>query len=126
MVERAVGARLAHVLYYHWYSFRRLSFHVIQEGQVVVVLLFLLYGVSLCVLCFHVCADLFSVVSAGLRISVQSLHSLEEPPIARLSASLSLPCAFAASSVISTLCDCWYASAMSFLLSASFAYLSSG
>ena len=97
MVERAVGAQLTHILCYHWYFFRCLSFHVVQEGRVVVVLLFLLYGVSLCMLCLRYCADLLFAVSARLRVTVQSLHSLKEPPIARLSAPLSLPCAFAAS-----------------------------
>ena len=55
---------------------------------------FLLYGVSLCMLCSHFCADLLFFVSAWLRITVQSLHSLKGPPISRLSAPLSLPCAF--------------------------------
>ena len=104
MVERAVGAHCP--MFGCHQSFRCSSFHVVQEGRVVVVLLFLLYGVSLCMLCLLYCADLLFVVSAGLRVTVQSLHSLKEPPFARLSAPLSLPCAFAASSVFPTLYAC--------------------
>ena len=43
------------------------------------------------------CRLTFRLLLLGLRIPVQSLHSLQGPPIARLSAPLSLPCASAAS-----------------------------
>ena len=72
------------------------SFHVIQEGQGVLLLALWCLALFNCMLSLD-CRFSFPRFLLGLRITVQSLHSLKGPPIARLSAPLGLPCAFAAS-----------------------------
>ena len=97
MVERAVGAQLAHGYAVLDSPSGTPPFMSSRRETEMVVLLLLLYGVSrFCVWCSRLGADLLFFVSAWLRITVQLLHSLEGPPISRLSAPLSLPCAYAA------------------------------
>ena len=68
------------------------SFHVVHEEHGVPLLCSMV--LSRFVSCSRLGADLTFHVSARFRITVQSLHSLKGPPISRLSAPLSLPCAF--------------------------------
>ena len=100
MVERAVGAPLAHV---------HASFLSCRPGGTGngCAAPSALWCLALCVLCSHFCADLLFFVSAWLRITVQSLHSLKGPPIARLSAPFSLPCASAACPLSPCFCSCF-------------------
>ena len=84
---------LSHVQFWQ-YS----SLHVVQEKVVAVLLLNLLAvsHVGMVALAWMPCY--LSSRLLLIRMTMQSLHSLQGPPITRLSAPFSLPCAFAASS----------------------------
>ena len=92
MVERAVGAQLAHVDAFIGASSRNPPFMISWKRLC-------------CSICSEKCRVLHALVScAGLSFDVSARfgsrrslsHSLREPPIVRLSALFSLPCASAA------------------------------
>ena len=62
------------------------SFHAVQEGEKVVVLLFLLLMSRVYVLAEMPCYFLPHLL--GLRITVQSLHSFKGPPVTKVAGSL--------------------------------------
>ena len=68
----------------------------VQEEMVFVLLLNLLMMSRVGMLALAWVPCYFSSRLLLIRMTMQSLHSLQGPPIARLSAPFSLPCAFAA------------------------------